>query len=467
MSQTPPGSPKYRWLLFAPIIIGILLLMIAVVLVIALALQQVFSKEEPNPGMPLEVTKITLTPTPKSTPTTPETPEPGPTPAPGCETIISSDDVQTAVPLPISLTVASEPFPVAAVASAPTGWTFPPDHSGSAAWVCGTVVNYVLGIEPISENRTLLANLSPGDEIKLHLSNGVALFFRFVERRENVAANDASVFAQFRPRLTLIMENADSTWQVSTADYATETDPIQPPSGTTAQPGQPVPVGEAQVTVARGYAQRNAPDLLPGTMYFLVEFTVENTGSAPLDAGIFNMQLQDGLGNSFLLSPAASAFGEHGLLTGQIEAGITAQGTAGYLVPTALEGPTLVWTFSPQPGSEFRASVSIPYEAAAGPDAPGQADVYITDAFLSNNGSVLNIEGEIQNVGTGPLVIEVSDISLSSSAGTGNLRAAAPPLPWTLEPGQLQIIELQYDKPNASAVLLSLLGFSFEIGGLQ
>jgi hypothetical protein len=70
-------------------------------------------------------------------------------------------------------------------------------------------------------------------------------------------------------------------------------------------------------------------------------------------------------------------------------------------------------------------------------------------------------------VGTGPLVIEVSDISLSSSAGTGNLRAAAPPLPWTLEPGQLQIIELQYDKPNASAVLLSLLGFSFEIGGLQ
>jgi hypothetical protein len=201
-------------------------------------------------------------------------------------------------------------------------------------------------------------------------------------------------------------------------------------------------------------------------MYFLVEFAVENTGSAPLDASVFNMQLQDGLGNNFLLSPAASAFGEHGLLTGQIDPGVTAQGTAGYLVPAALEGPTLIWTFSPQPGSELHASVSIPY-AAAGPDAPGQADVFITDAFLSNNGSVLNIEGEIQNVGTGTLVIEVSDIALSSSAGTGNLRAAAPPLPWTLEPGQLQVIELQYDKPNASAVLLSLLGFSFEIGGLQ
>lgn len=467
MSQMPPGSrespqagsPRYRWLLFAPVIVGILLLMIAVVLVIALGLRQVFSKREANPGMPLEVTKVTPTATALATP--------GPTPAPSCETVISSDAVQVAVPLPISLTLASVPFPVAAVMPAPTGWAYPPDRSGSAAWVCGTVVNYVLGLEPTSDNRTLLAELRPGDEIKLHLSNGVTLFFRFVERREGVAANGASVFAQFRPRLTLIMENDDGAWQISTADYATETDPVQPPIGTMVQLGQPVQVDEAQVTVTNGYTQRSAPDLLPGTMYFLVEFTVENVGSAPLDAGIFNMQLQDGLGNSFLFSPAASAFGEHGLLTGQIEPGVTVQGTAGYLVPTMIEGPTLVWTFSPQPGSEFRASVSIPYETAAAPDAPGQADVYVTDAFLSNNGGVLNIEGEVQNVGSGPLVIEVSDISLSSSAGMGNLRAAAPPLPWTIKPGQSQIIELQYDKPNASAVLLTLLGFSFEIGGLQ
>jgi len=51
--------------------------------------------------------------------------------------------------------------------------------------------------EPLPANETLLAE----DEIKMRLSNGVVLLFRFVERRE-VAADEASVFEQFRPRLT-------------------------------------------------------------------------------------------------------------------------------------------------------------------------------------------------------------------------------------------------------------------------
>jgi hypothetical protein len=46
------------------------------------------------------------------------------------------------------------------------------------------------------------------------------------------------------------------------------------------------------------------------------------------------------------------------------------------------------------------------------------------------------------------------------------LRSAAPQLPWIIQPGQSQIIELEYPKPDASAALLELLGHSFEIGGL-
>jgi hypothetical protein len=449
-----PGPPRRNCLVIVPIVSGALLLLVALGLIIFLGLRRVFPRAEANPGMPLEVIKQTPA---VST---------SPLPLPSCETIISSGDVQVAVPLPISLTVGSESFPVVAIVPAEEGWTHPSGYPGSALWVCGTVVNYVVGLEPVPENEALLAGLRPGDEIKMHLSNGVGLLFRFVEQRE-VAANEASVFEQARPRLTLIVEREGGTWQIATADYVAETEPVEPPSESLVQPGQPVRVGDAQVTVIRGHAERGGPDLVPGTMYYLVEFSVENVGTMPLDATAFSMHLQDGVGNGYLLSPAASAAGEHGPLGGEIAPGTTGQGTAGYLVPETLAGPTLIWTFNPGPGSELRASVSIPYEAGTGPAAASQAEVTITDAFLSGDGDVLMIEGEVENTGEQPLTVELSDVSLTSSAGMSDLRMAAPPLPWTVQPGETQVIELQYTKPDASAALLALLGYSFEIEGLQ
>ena len=448
------GLPRRGCLVIIPVAGGVLLLLVALALIVFLGLRSMLSREEPNPGMPLVVTKL-----PPPTSTSPLLP-------PSCETIISSGEVQMAVSLPMSLTVGSESFPVVAIVPEEGGWAHPSGYPGAAAWVCGTVVNYVVGLEPIPENESLLGGLRPGDEIKMHLSNGVDLLFRFVEQRE-VAANEASVFEQMRPRLTLILERESGTWQIAMADYVAETEPVEPPSSTLAQLGQPVRVGDAQVTATRGYAESSGPDLLPGTMYYLVEFSVENVGAVPLDATAFNMQLQDGVGNQYLLSPAASAAGEHGPLSGEIAPGATVQGTAGYLVPEALAGPTLIWTLSPRPGSELRASVSIPYATGAEPTLTGQAEVTITDAFLSGDGDVLIVEGEVKNVGEEPLTVELSDVSLTSSAGMSDLRMAAPLLPWTVQPGQTQVIELQYPKPDAPAALLTLLGYSFEIQGLR
>jgi hypothetical protein len=253
--------------------------------------------------MPLEVVKLAPT----------VTVSPVATPLQSCETIISSGDVQMAVSLPISLTVGGESFPVVAIIlpAAP----FPPPQGGAeektAAWVCGTVVNYVVGLEPTPENEALLVGLRPGDEIRLRLSNGTGLAFRFTERRE-VAADEASVFEQSRPRLTLVLEQETGAWQIATADYIAETEPVQPPSGTLASPGQVVDVGDVRMTVLRGHAEPGRPDILPGTMYYLVEFSVENAGTEPLNADTFAMQLQDGMGNRYLLSPDVSITGEYG-----------------------------------------------------------------------------------------------------------------------------------------------------------
>ncbi len=448
-----PTSPRRGWLPLLPIIGGALLLLAAAALILFIGLRTLRRTREANPGIPLEVTR--LAPTPLVSPL----------PPPSCETIISSGDVQVAAPLPISLTVGSRAFSVEPVAPGQT--EYPAGRSGAVAWVCGTVVNYVLGLEPAAENEALLAGLRPGDELGLLLSQGVRLSFRFTEQRE-VATYAAGILEQSRPRLTLILAKASGTWQIVTADYVARTPPVQPPPGIVAQPGQPVRVGDVQITVIRGHAERNVAGLAPGTMVYLVEFRVENLGTAPLNATVFNMELQDGLGNKYLLSPTASAFGENGLLSGEIAPGAMAQGSAGYLVPATLAGPTLTWTFA-RPDSDLRAAVSISYESV--PETvvveSGQAQVNITDVFLSADGTVLVIEGEVWNRGDGPLTVELRDINLSSSAGMGNLRMAAPPLPWVVQPGQTQVIELQYDRPAAPTALLTVKGFSFEIGGLQ
>lgn len=455
LAEGPSGSPAQRWwLLLIPL--GALLLLLAIVLIVILGVMRGAGGEEANPGMSISVIK--LTPTPFSPPP----------PSGACETIISSGAMQVVASLPISLTVAGQVFPVVAFVSEQAEWAYPADGSGAAVWVCGTVVNYLVGLEPTAENEALLAALRPGDEIELYRSNGSVLFFRFVELQQ-VEENDATVFEQSQPGLTLIVLGEDGMWQIAKADYATEREPVQPPSETLAQPGQAVWVGDVQVTVERGHVERGAGSLAPGTMVYLVEFTVQNSGTVALDAGAFGMDLRDGVGNVYLPSPAAVALGDYGPLEGGIAPGAAAQGTAGYVVPEALGGPALLWTFRPWPGSDARASVSIPYEGGAGggvgPEPAGRAQVTIADIFVDED--VLVIEGEVRNVGDGVLTVEVDGITLSSSAGMGELRMAAPPLPWSIEPGQTQIVELQYDVPGASTALLTLLGYSFEIGGLD
>ena len=98
-------------------------------------------------------------------------------------------------------------------------------------------------------------------------------------------------------------------------------------------------------------------------------------------------------------------------------------------------------------------------------DEQTDADQAALDEWRGS-GTVLVIGGEVRNTGGEPLTVRLSDITLTSSAGMSAQRSAAPPLPWTIQPGQTQTIELQYEKPDASTALLTILGYSFEIRGL-
>jgi hypothetical protein len=203
-------------------------------------------------------------------------------------------------------------------------------------------------------------------------------------------------------------------------------------------------------------------------MYYLVEFSIENVGDAPISVDQISMRLRDGTGNTYLLSPSASDAGEHGPLSGDVEPGASTRATAGYLVPELLPSGSLIWIFSPHAGSGEEASVRIPYDGGmTGESPPAQADATVTDAFLSKDGDTLVVEAEVRNTGATTLTVESTDINLSSTAGIGELTTTAPPLPWSIPPGRTQVIELQYQEPGAPTALLELLGYSFEIGGLQ
>jgi hypothetical protein len=382
-----------------------------------------------------------------------------------CETIIASGYVQVPASLPVTLTVAGDAVPVLPFSLDDEVWSYPSEYSGHAAWLCGTVVNYVVGLEATEDNLRLLDSLSAGDLIELGLANGITFLFRYDDDSQELAANDLAMLEQSEPAITLVAELEDGSLRVVTAGYETSSEPLGPIDA-----GEPVglesaaQVGDLQVTVFAGHTLRGIPSLLPGTMYYLVEVEVENLGQVPAETSLFNMVLQDGIGSTYLLSPPASMSGDFGPFEGTIPPGGSVDGTAGYLVPETMKGPTLLWRFSPTPTSSDVLWVSIPFEPE--PVEPGSVSVTITDAFLSTDGEQLVIVGEIRNSTADELRVAATDIRLSSSAGMGSLRMAAPLLPWTVEPGQTKVIELQYDTPAASSALLTILGFSYEIGGL-
>ena len=456
---SPVMSLRRRKLLIALVVGFVFVLMITVVLITYLALSNLIPSDSPEPSTPAQV----ASPTPTQTPSVPASPLATPS---SCETVVNSGSIRAPVPLPRLLTVGDQAFPVISIVPGGGSGALTSGSPGSVAWVCGTVVNYVLMLEPVAENETLVATLKPGDEITLKLSDGLELVFQFSEQRE-VASTDTSVFEQSRPRLTLILPEGVDTQRVAVANHVSEREPVLPPAESLAQPNEPVRVGDAQVIVITGRAESSEAGLDPGTMYYVVEFSIENVGTAPLETGQFDTRLHDSMGNEYLLSPAASAIGDHGPLSGAVAPGNTAQGTAGFVVPESLAGPTLIWSINPRPGSELRASVQIPYEAPEEIIPFVHSEVVITDVFLDDDGDVLVIEGELRNEGSAPLTVEATDISLTSNVGgVGELLMAAPPLPWTIQPDQVQIVELQYRRPDTPVALLSLLGYSFEIEGL-
>ena len=171
-----------------------------------------------------------------------------------------------------------------------------------AEWVYGTLINYVIGLPASQENSDMLQAMSEADEIVLDLSNGQSLTFQYTGR-QFVSAGSIDIFAQSRPGLTLVLlgDNTDQR-VVVTANYVPDSEVGKTVPSSLAQINTPIELGGAKVTVISARLVVNAPGVTVGSAFYLVDFTVENTGADALDAAGFVVELQDYANQKYKLS---------------------------------------------------------------------------------------------------------------------------------------------------------------------
>jgi hypothetical protein len=447
---------------------GCLLIILASVVIFAFV--QVFLRRdsgEPTPPPPTATAFVTATETPAAV-----------TESPIVVPLVSSDEVQVPVALPQNLIVGDKVFAIQAINTEPNSWPPAPVTGDIANWVYGTVINYVLGLAPTPQNQELLAASQIGDVLSLEMSTGLVLHFNVDEVVSGVP-EDGSFFRQTSPRLTLAVLTDDPTQQlIVTAAFFNDEPGQAALSGeaTNGTIGTPVSQGPVRVTLLETYqASAAEAGLPPGTGYLLVDFAVENVGTQVLETEIFQTFVMDTLGERYPLSMPAGQLANYGLPSEPLAPGETVIGSAGYLMPDQSEGQ-LRWAFNPLPGSEHWVVVSVPYQSAPPtptpepPEQVGFAQVTLNadDVFVDRDNNQLVIQLQVTNVSQGVVVISEEDISLSSFPnGEARLVTAGPLLPWTIEPGDQRLFELHFEMPSDDPVLLSVMGYTFEIGNLD
>lgn len=334
----------------------------------------------------------------------------------------------------------------------------------NAAWVNGTVVNYVFGLPDTEQNRALLESLAPGNEITVTTRGGTVHTFAF-DSRSQVPETDRSVFNQQAPGITLILLGGDAAdrlvvrgrYEVAAANTGGSSNVIQ--LGETAQ------LGDVQVSPQATSFLTSRPEAPPGFGFFLIDFALQNVGLTAVDATAYRFTLSDELGNQYALNPIASRLGNFPPLGGFINAGQSVSATAGYQIPAGLVSPTLTWTVTAPDGAQIQAV--LPFTAGG---AAGQSVVIsLQEATITPDLNNLIIVGQATNMGAQPLVITAADISLRTPTGSDYLLLATnPPFPWTIPPGQTLQFAVTYQRPIGSgSAVFTILSQPFELSGLQ
>ena len=371
--------------------------------------------------------------------------------------------------VPISLTVKGITYDVLPSRVQEDGeLRYPAGESGTAVWVYGTIINYVMGIEQTKANNALVESLGVGDEITMTTNSGVVYRFGFTAREELDMTNP-DLFSQRRPGLTLITMGGKAEDRVAVhSTYLGMKEGVEEASDAIVSVGEPAQLGDIRLTVLGTSYIYEGEQVPEGWAFYLVEFQIENFSLQVLDPNRFRMQLQDGVGRTYSVNLPASQAGTFGYLMLTIPPNTVAQGTAGYLVPAPLQGPKLSWSFSRLDAPEYVVQVQIDFESPHEVIDPRQLVVVtLMGAELSGDRTLLSVWGIVANSSEEPIAVRNEDVTLYGGESSMALRAADPAFPWTIPPGTNTSFRIAFQRPVTPVATFTILGQPFELRGLQ
>jgi hypothetical protein len=376
------------------------------------------------------------------------------------QSISDTETISVTLDIPAMLTLNGRSYTVQPQLIPESGsWTADVE-ADSAAWVFGTIVNYVFGLPETEDNRTVLELLEPGDEFEMVTQAGVPYLFSF-ESKETVMPGDRDVYAQQSPGATIILTGGSEEdrlvvkgrYVVSETDNNFQTN--------TCNVGETCQVGNMQIAVtgtAYDPSQGTAP---AGFAYYRVDYQIENVGGAAIDTNNLQFSLIDETGNQYARNPIASQSGNYPVLSGPLNVGQIIQATAGYQVPVGLESGTVQWVIT---DVATGAQIQVVIDYGGGCNSVQQTTITLLSATISDDKTSLLMDGQITNLGSQPVVVTQPDLSLRTSDGASFLLLATnPDFPWTVPPGQTLQYFVQYQNPQAETAVFTVLNQSFQL----
>lgn len=378
--------------------------------------------------------------------------------------ISDSGTLSVTLDMPATLNVLDRQWAVEPQSIGADGLWNPEVGESTAAWVNGTIVNYVFGLADTPTNRTLLEGLVPGDTMLVSTRQGITHTFAF-DSRNQVPTTDRSVFSQQSPGITLVLFGGGATERLVVRGRYEAATAGSSPGKNIIQLGESAQLGDVQIAPQANSFLTNRPEAPAGFGFFLVDFTMRNVGVSAVDSAAYRFTLTDEIGNQYALNPIASRLGNNPPLGGFINAGQSLSATAGYQIPAGLVSANLTWTVTAPDGAQVQAVLPFTAGGAAGQSAVVSVQQATITADLNN----LIIVGQITNVGVQPLVIAPEDVSLRTATGSDYLLLATnPPFPWTVPANQTLQFAVTYQRPiGTTSAVFTLLSQPFELSGLQ
>lgn len=368
--------------------------------------------------------------------------------------------ISTTVDIPATLTLNGRSFTVQPQLISADGSWMPDVADDAAAWVYGTIINYVFGLPDTKENRALLELLSAGDEFEMVTQAGIPYLFSF-ESKEVVPASERDIYTQQSPGATIILTGAPEEdrlvvkgrYVVSETDNNFQTN--------TCQVGELCQISNLEFVVtgtAYDPSQGTAPT---GFAFYRLDYQIENVGSAAVDTNNLQLSLIDELGNQYALNPMASQSGNYPVLSGGLNVGQVVQATAGYQIPESLQSNSVQWVIT---DVATGAQIQVIIDYGGGSNAQQQTSITLVGATITDDKSALLLDGQITNLGAQQVVVTQQDLSLRTTDGASFLLLATnPELPWTVPPGQTLQYFVRYQNPQATTAVFTVLNQPFQL----